>query len=113
MATSPVLPKTPVLPKLVGERVKRRIAIDFGLLDIAAVVVPREKRNGDAEADRVLRHAAGKTLELRAERTKVLAANIANESTPGYTARDYDFGAMLQERIDSDSGEPGSDRRRG
>ena len=48
-------------------------------------------------------------LELRAERTKVLAANIANESTPGYTARDYDFGAMLQERIDSDSGEPGSD----
>lgn len=52
-------------------------------------------------------------LELRAERTKVLAANIANESTPGYTARDYDFGAMLQERIDSEngqmSGEPGAD----
>lgn len=48
-------------------------------------------------------------LELRAERTKVLAANIANESTPGYTARDYDFGAMLQERIDSESGEPSAD----
>jgi flagellar basal-body rod protein FlgB len=48
-------------------------------------------------------------LELRAERTKVLAANIANESTPGYTARDYDFGAMLQERINSESGEPGAD----
>lgn len=48
-------------------------------------------------------------LELRAERTKVLAANIANESTPGYTARDYDFGAMLQERIDSESGEAGAD----
>jgi flagellar basal-body rod protein FlgB len=45
------------------------------------------------------------TLSLRAERTKVLAANIANESTPGYTARDVDFGAMLQERIDSDHGE--------
>jgi flagellar basal-body rod protein FlgB len=43
-------------------------------------------------------------LELRAERTKVLAANIANESTPGYTARDYDFGAMLQERVDGDNG---------
>jgi flagellar basal-body rod protein FlgB len=38
-------------------------------------------------------------LAVRAERTKVLAANIANESTPGFTARDLDFGAMLQERI--------------
>jgi flagellar basal-body rod protein FlgB len=44
-------------------------------------------------------------LELRAERTKVLAANIANESTPGYTARDVDFRAMLQERVDSENGE--------
>jgi len=44
-------------------------------------------------------------LELRAERTKVLAANIANESTPGYTARDVDFGAMLQDRIDTENGE--------
>jgi len=46
------------------------------------------------------------TLALRAERTKVLAANIANESTPGYTARDVDFGAMLQDRIDDDNGAP-------
>jgi flagellar basal-body rod protein FlgB len=45
-------------------------------------------------------------LDLRAERTRVLAANIANESTPGYTARDVDFGAMMQERIEADSGEP-------
>ena len=44
-------------------------------------------------------------LELRAERTKVLAANIANESTPGFTARDLDFGAMLQERQDAQDGE--------
>jgi flagellar basal-body rod protein FlgB len=43
-------------------------------------------------------------LELRAERTKVLAANIANESTPGYTSRDLDFGAMLQERQDAEEG---------
>jgi flagellar basal-body rod protein FlgB len=43
-------------------------------------------------------------LGLRAERTKVLAANIANESTPGFTARDVDFGAMLQERIDGADG---------
>ncbi|WP_296946675.1 flagellar basal body rod protein FlgB [uncultured Massilia sp.] len=46
------------------------------------------------------------TLALRAERTRVLATNIANESTPGFTARDVDFGAMLQERIDSDNGAP-------
>jgi flagellar basal-body rod protein FlgB len=44
-------------------------------------------------------------LEVRAERTRVLAANIANESTPGYTARDVDFGAVLQQRIASDGGE--------
>jgi flagellar basal-body rod protein FlgB len=44
-------------------------------------------------------------LELRAERTKVLAANIANESTPGYTARDLDFGAMLAQRVAEEQGE--------
>jgi flagellar basal-body rod protein FlgB len=42
-------------------------------------------------------------LGVRAERTRVLAANIANESTPGFTARDLDFRAVLQQRIDSDS----------
>jgi flagellar basal-body rod protein FlgB len=36
-------------------------------------------------------------LRLRAERTKVLAANIANESTPGYQARDIDFSASLRQ----------------
>lgn len=41
-------------------------------------------------------------LELRAERTRVLAANIANESTPGFTARDIDFASVLQERVDGD-----------
>jgi flagellar basal-body rod protein FlgB len=35
-------------------------------------------------------------LRLRAERTKVLASNIANESTPGYQARDMDFASSLQ-----------------
>jgi len=35
-------------------------------------------------------------LMLRAERTKVLASNIANDSTPGYQARDIDFGATLR-----------------
>lgn len=41
-------------------------------------------------------------LELRAERTRVLAANIANESTPGFTARDIDFASVLQQRVDGD-----------
>jgi flagellar basal-body rod protein FlgB len=44
-------------------------------------------------------------LHVRAERTKVLAANIANESTPGYTARDLDFGAVMQERAAEENGE--------
>ena len=39
----------------------------------------------------------GDTLRLRAERTRILAANIANESTPGYQARDIDFSASLRQ----------------
>jgi flagellar basal-body rod protein FlgB len=45
-------------------------------------------------------------LKLRAERTRILAANIANESTPGYQARDIDFSATLQESLQSAAGEP-------
>ncbi len=36
-------------------------------------------------------------LRLRADRTKVLASNLANESTPGYQARDIDFAAALRQ----------------
>lgn len=44
-------------------------------------------------------------LKLRAERTKILAANIANESTPGYQARDVDFSATLRQSMgDSQDG---------
>lgn len=43
-------------------------------------------------------------LHLRAERTRVLAANIANENTPNFEARDMDFGAML-ERMQDGGGE--------
>ncbi|HLS81615.1 MAG TPA: flagellar basal body rod protein FlgB [Steroidobacter sp.] len=38
-------------------------------------------------------------LQLRAERTKVLASNLANESTPGYQARDFDFAASLRQAL--------------
>jgi len=43
-------------------------------------------------------------LELRAERTRLLAANLANESTPGYQARDIDFAASLQQALESEGG---------
>jgi len=38
----------------------------------------------------------GDALRLRAERTKILASNIANASTPGYQARDIDFASSLK-----------------
>lgn len=45
----------------------------------------------------------GDALRLRAERTKVLASNIANESTPGYQARDIDFAATLRQASQDDA----------
>ncbi|QUL36928.1 flagellar basal body rod protein FlgB [Erythrobacter sp. JK5] len=42
----------------------------------------------------------GAALELRSQRMGVLASNIANAATPGYKARDIDFGAALQARLD-------------
>ncbi len=36
-------------------------------------------------------------LRLRAKRTELLAANIANADTPGYKARDIDFNAAMQQ----------------
>jgi flagellar basal-body rod protein FlgB len=46
-------------------------------------------------------------LKLRAERTRILAANIANESTPGYQARDIDFSASLRQAIAEEAAEGG------
>jgi len=34
-------------------------------------------------------------LEMRVERSRILAGNIANVETPGYLARDYDFKTAL------------------
>lgn len=42
----------------------------------------------------------GAALELRSERMGVLASNIANAATPGYKARDIDFGAALDARLE-------------
>ncbi|MBS0353875.1 MAG: flagellar basal body rod protein FlgB [Proteobacteria bacterium] len=49
------------------------------------------------------------TLKLRAERTKILASNIANENTPGYQARDVDFAASLREAVAGQGGVPDGD----
>ncbi len=35
-------------------------------------------------------------LQLRAERQRVIASNIANADTPGYQARDFDFATALR-----------------
>ena len=35
-------------------------------------------------------------LQVHAQRSSALAANIANEGTPGFKARDYDFQTVLQ-----------------
>ncbi|MBT0670407.1 flagellar basal body rod protein FlgB [Novosphingobium profundi] len=37
----------------------------------------------------------GKALELRSQRMGLIASNIANAATPGYKAKDIDFGAAL------------------
>ncbi len=39
-------------------------------------------------------------LDLRVQRSEILAANLANEDTPGFQARDLDFARELQ-RSDS------------
>ncbi|EIK45739.1 flagellar basal-body rod protein FlgB [Cellvibrio sp. BR] len=41
-----------------------------------------------------------RALDLRVQRSEILAANLANEDTPGFQARDIDFARELQ-RADS------------
>ncbi len=40
-------------------------------------------------------------LQLRAKRSEVLAANLANADTPDYKARDFDFNAILKNAMPS------------
>lgn len=40
-------------------------------------------------------------LNLRAERQKVLAGNIANADTPNYKARDFDFSSELSRAMEN------------
>jgi len=51
-------------------------------------------------------HALGvhaQALRLRSERTQMLASNLANASTPGYQARDFDFSAAMAQAADGRS----------
>src|SRR5450755_2180287 len=38
----------------------------------------------------------GQALQLRSERQRLIASNIANADTPGYVARDMDFAKTLK-----------------
>ena len=49
-------------------------------------------------------HAAA--LELRSQRMSILASNIANAATPGFKARDLDFNAALDAKLEQRSGAP-------
>lgn len=42
----------------------------------------------------------GAALEIRAQRMGMLGSNIANAGTPGYKARDIDFAAALDAKLD-------------
>ena len=43
-------------------------------------------------------------LAIRAQRTQLLAANIANANTPGYKARDIDFRSAIQSAVAEQAG---------
>jgi len=46
-------------------------------------------------------------LQLRAERQRVIASNIANADTPGYQARDFDFATALRNATAGQRGSAG------
>lgn len=43
-------------------------------------------------------------LNLRSERQRLIASNIANADTPGYQARDFDFAAALRNATGASAG---------
>jgi flagellar basal-body rod protein FlgB len=68
------------------------------------------RRTGGAMLDRFLHSIQfqGQALTLRADRQKVLSANIANADTPGYKARDFDFSRVLADATGSSGREAGA-----
>jgi len=47
-------------------------------------------------------------LQLRSERQRLIASNIANADTPGYQAKDFDFAKALQQATGQSSSGSGS-----
>ena len=52
----------------------------------------------------------GAALELRSVRMGMLTSNIANAATPGYKARDLDFGSALAARLEGAEGDAAAAR---
>src|SRR5690606_22067462 len=52
-----------------------------------------------------------RALDLRMQRSEVLAANLANEDTPGFQARDIDFAAEMR-RVSREAAQQGLDSQR-
>ncbi|MDF1485800.1 flagellar basal body rod protein FlgB [Ramlibacter sp. H39-3-26] len=42
----------------------------------------------------------GKALQMRSDRQRLIASNIANADTPGYVARDFDFPSAMQQALE-------------
>ncbi len=68
----------------------------------------RSGRNGKNSGERAIKigidNALGvhpQAVQLRAQRSELLAANIANADTPGFKARDVDFRSILAEQTDA------------
>jgi flagellar basal-body rod protein FlgB len=50
----------------------------------------------------------GQALQLRSQRQRLIASNIANSDTPGFVARDFDFAQALREATAALPGAQGS-----
>lgn len=50
----------------------------------------------------------GAALEVRSQRMGLIASNIANAATPGFKARDVDFGTALRARLEADAAGSGA-----
>lgn len=75
-----------------------RVGADSGLYSVEQAMIDR--------MGNVLQFQ-GQALVLRAERQRLVAANIANADTPGYVARDFDFASALRQAT-SDAGAVGA-----
>ncbi len=58
----------------------------------------------DAQMNEQIFGIHGAALELRSQRMGVIASNIANAATPGFKARDIDFNAALDARLEQSRG---------